>query len=168
MTTMHKNISIEDVNAILADSAFLLESTSSRKRKASIKPKSSTAQKLKSKSSKSSKKPSPKSLINPNNTTEDKTNADIRLSQFIKGNRSTEIDGYEHYYDPEEGRPYTLEEIGNVMGVTRERIRQIEEHALRKLWRYFDIMSKREGMKQTDWMEILNASHKEEDTVYMP
>ena len=31
------------------------------------------------------------------------------------------------------GRQLTLEEIGKVMGVTRERVRQIEAHALRKL-----------------------------------
>ena len=31
------------------------------------------------------------------------------------------------------GRKLTLEEIGQVMGVTRERVRQIEAQALRKL-----------------------------------
>ena len=31
------------------------------------------------------------------------------------------------------GRQLTLEEIGKVMGVTRERVRQLEAHALRKL-----------------------------------
>jgi RNA polymerase primary sigma factor len=33
----------------------------------------------------------------------------------------------------EDGRPRTLEEGGNEFGLTRERIRQIEAHALRKL-----------------------------------
>ena len=33
--------------------------------------------------------------------------------------------------------PFTLEEVGDMMGVTRERIRQIEETAIRKL-RIFD------------------------------
>jgi RNA polymerase primary sigma factor len=33
----------------------------------------------------------------------------------------------------EDGRSYTLEEVGKRFGVTRERIRQIEAKALRKL-----------------------------------
>ena len=31
------------------------------------------------------------------------------------------------------GRSLTLEQIGSIMGVSRERVRQIEAHALRKL-----------------------------------
>jgi RNA polymerase primary sigma factor len=33
----------------------------------------------------------------------------------------------------DDGRPRTLEEVGKEFGLTRERIRQIESHALRKL-----------------------------------
>ena len=33
----------------------------------------------------------------------------------------------------DDGREKTLEEVGNIQGVTRERIRQIEANALRKL-----------------------------------
>jgi len=36
-------------------------------------------------------------------------------------------------YGLRDGRPYTLEEVGQAFGVTRERIRQIETKALRKL-----------------------------------
>ena len=34
-----------------------------------------------------------------------------------------------------DGKTHTLEEIGKVLGVTRERIRQIEQKALRRLKR---------------------------------
>ena len=33
----------------------------------------------------------------------------------------------------EDGKPRTLEEVGKVFGITRERIRQIEAKSLRKL-----------------------------------
>jgi len=36
-------------------------------------------------------------------------------------------------YGIDGGRPYTLEEVGRLFGVTRERVRQIELHAMRKL-----------------------------------
>lgn len=86
----------------------------------------------------------------------------------MRGQRCLVEDGEEHFYDPEGHRTYTLEEIGTVMGVTRERIRQIEEMALRKLWRAFDSMSRREDISPDEWMQILTDSHAGEDTVYIP
>jgi hypothetical protein len=37
------------------------------------------------------------------------------------------------YMETAPARPHTLEEIAQVMGITRERVRQIEAQALRKL-----------------------------------
>lgn len=37
------------------------------------------------------------------------------------------------YYGLEDNKPLTLEEIGNIFGITRERVRQIREQALKKL-----------------------------------
>lgn len=165
-----KTINADAVNAVLVDFA-----SQQKKRQ----PKHSNHQ---NNCSQSSKLRTPKSealrnlkesyleqpLPFPNNTKVDQTNADIRLNEFMRGERTTIINGEEHTYDPEAMRNYTLEEVGSIMGVTRERIRQIEEMALRKMWRSLDIMSKREGMAQSDWMEILTNAHGNEDTIYMP
>ncbi len=35
--------------------------------------------------------------------------------------------------DPEQARPMTLEQVGNIIGVTKERVRQIQNNALEKL-----------------------------------
>jgi RNA polymerase primary sigma factor len=39
-------------------------------------------------------------------------------------------------YGLKDGKPYTLEETGNVLGITRERVRQIQEKALKKIQRF--------------------------------
>ena len=44
-----------------------------------------------------------------------------------------EADVLRYRYGMHDGRTYTLEEVGHIFGVTRERIRQIESKALRKL-----------------------------------
>ena len=44
-----------------------------------------------------------------------------------------------------DGREYTLEEVGRHLGVTRERVRQLEKRALRTL-RYFILRDK--GMQE--------------------
>lgn len=95
------------------------------------------------------------------------TNADVRLREFLRRERSLiEKDGTEHIYDPDEGRVYTLEEVGSVMGVTRERVRQIEEVALRKMWRLIRSINMREDLDENDWIE--GVTHDREDTVYLP
>lgn len=104
----------------------------------------------------------------PNNTKQDQTNADVRLSQFMRGERSTVIDGEEHKYDPSAMRQYTLEEVGAVMGVTRERVRQVEETALRKMWRSLDSISRREGITKSEWMTMLTNGTSTDTTIYMP
>ncbi len=104
----------------------------------------------------------------PNNTKQDQTNADVRLSQFMRGERSTVIDGEEHKYDPSAMRQYTLEEVGAVMGVTRERVRQVEETAIRKMWRALDSISRREGITKSEWMSMLTNGTSTDNTIYMP
>lgn len=41
-------------------------------------------------------------------------------------------------YGLEDGTEHTLEEVGQIMGVTRERIRQIEKKAINKLGRVLE------------------------------
>lgn len=48
------------------------------------------------------------------------------------------------------GRQFTLEEIGQLMGVTRERVRQIEAKALKKL---------RHPMRLSQLAEHANSNH---------
>tara|TARA_R100000152_G_C6770989_1_gene197366 strand:+ start:1121 stop:1417 length:297 start_codon:yes stop_codon:yes gene_type:complete len=64
-------------------------------------------------------------------------------------------DGTEHYYDPSLGRTYTLQEISEVMGVTRERVRQIEQQALKKMFSTFTSVAHSEEMNVMDWFRDL-------------
>ena len=95
------------------------------------------------------------------------TDADNRLKEFIQGIRSTVIDGKEHWYDSKSTRAYTLQEIAHIMGVTRERVRQIEEAGLKRMWRLLSAMSRRENLKPTDWLDIAESKDGDDDTIYM-
>ncbi len=55
----------------------------------------------------------------------------LRESLSILDERQSKI--LELYYGLENNKPLTLEEIGNIFGITRERVRQIREQALKKL-----------------------------------
>jgi len=99
------------------------------------------------------------------------TNADQRLREFLRGERTlTEKDGTESFYDPQEGRTYTLEEVGTVMGVTRERVRQIEAQALCKMWRLIRGINMREELTEDDWINGLSGrgGGERDATVYLP
>jgi len=55
----------------------------------------------------------------------------IHAALEVLNDREREV--LEMRYGLKDGRPHTLEEVGRAFGVTRERIRQIETKALRKL-----------------------------------
>jgi RNA polymerase primary sigma factor len=56
---------------------------------------------------------------------------EIERSLATLGEREAEILRY--YFGLNGTRPHTLEEIGEVFGLTRERVRQIKEKAIKKL-----------------------------------
>ena len=168
---MSNLINTEDESASNADIDFLLESIASMKSMSSEKKNvmsvsSKRTKKLESLdgSRKPSKASSQAEMSNFKNTLLERSTADERLRSFMQG--ELELEG--STYDPEAGKQYTLEEIGTVMGVSRERVRQIEEHTLRKLWRYLDIMSKRENLNREDWLGIFNDGDGGEETIYYP
>lgn len=61
----------------------------------------------------------------------------------------------------EEGRAYTLQEIASVMGVSRERVRQIEAKALRKLHRRLGQILRNEALTPEDAMSMVRNASKE-------
>lgn len=158
------------VSALLAETGSRRENTSR---------KTSRSSRKKPKCSGNSTKPTKAVVLSPKagavktKLKGDSTDADNRLKEFLQGLRSTQLKDeggeiVEHWYDPEANKQYTLQEIAEVMGVSRERVRQIEEEALRKMWRYLSIMNKREGLTSDDWMQIVNQSHNGEATIFMP
>ena len=157
------------VSALLAGRDSPLVSTSK---------KTSQSSRKKPKCSGNSTKPTKASVLNReggliNNHKEDSTDADNRLREFLQGSRSTQLKNdekelVEHWYNPDEGKQYTLQEIADIMGVSRERVRQVEETGLRRMWRFLSIMNKREGLSQEDWLRIFEETHSGESTIYMP
>lgn len=152
-------------------SALLAESVSPR---GNTSRKTSKRSRKKPKCSGTSTKPTKAVVLNQKgsqiNHKEDSTDADCRLREFLQGLRSTKVRDQEdeHWYSRESSRQYTLQEIADIMGVSRERVRQVEDQALRKLWRYLSLMNKREGVEINDWFKILNENSSDEATVYMP
>ena len=57
----------------------------------------------------------------------------IRLNEMLNELKDREKSVIMYRFGLIDGKPYTLEEIGRILNVTRERIRQIEAKALRKL-----------------------------------
>lgn len=164
-----KNTHEDVVTALLAESVSRQESTSKKTSRSSLR---------KPKCSGNSTKPTKGAALNRkggliNNHKEDCTDADNRLREFMMGSRSTRLldenkEEVEHWYDPEAEKSYTLQEIADVMGVSRERVRQVEETALRKLWKYISILNKREGVTEDEMFQQINKSKKSGDTIYMP
>ena len=96
------------------------------------------------------------------------SSADDRLESFIIGETPLVMeDGTEHWHDMQGGRRYTLNEIATVMGVTRERVRQIEQSALKKAFASFSSMARREGENPIDWFRNLfhEIEENHDDTV---
>ena len=78
--------------------------------------------------------------------------SDGQLNAFICGEIPlTYEDGTEHWFDLEANRTYTLHEISLIMGVTRERVRQIQQKGLRKLYAKLASMARVEGENPVDW-----------------
>ena len=162
-------ISTEDADALLADTASRLKNIPLKPYKMLLKKLSSVSSKkriAKYENLSNSKKPCSKQS-QFNNTTEESTDADNRIREFIQGLRSTNIDGKEHWYEPDKCRPYTLQEIAEIMGVSRERVRQVEEQAMKKMWRYLSAMNKRENLNPDDWLKIADDKNGDDPTIYM-
>ena len=150
-----RKASADVVNALLADCVSQRANTSRKTSRPSRRKRKCSAT-----TTKPTKVADPSQQFLCKNNKQDVANADLRLKEFILGLRPGVVDEVEIWHNRENPRPYTLEEIGQIMGVSRERVRQIEEASLRKLWRLLDIMSKREGLKQDDWIKMFNNGAK--------
>ena len=166
---MARDIEEEEESAILADSASRQGKSQSRILRSSLRGYCAMSSRQRTErfmSLDGSRKPSKTS--SHDSTVQDSTDADHRLREFMQGLRSTTLENDEHWYDSERQRPYTLQEIADIMGVSRERVRQIEEAGLRKMWRRLRAMNKRENLNEQDWLQIADDHHGEDRTIYMP
>ena len=59
----------------------------------------------------------------------------IDLETILENLDNREIEILKYYHGIDEFRAFTLEEIGNILGLTRERIRQIKKKSIKKLRR---------------------------------
>jgi len=156
---MEKTTSTDVIAAHLANIASQRESSPTKKStssKDSFKNSEKDSPKKPSNSQKKSVYPKGRvvepSLLAEPNMKEEPVGADERLTLFMNSLLPMRCDdGTEHFYNPEEQRQYTLQEIAGIMGVTRERVRQIEEEAKKKLFAYFCSMARREGDHPLEW-----------------
>lgn len=58
------------------------------------------------------------------------------------------------------GRVYTLDEIGSVMGVTRERVRQIEQRALQKFYFHIKKVMKDDDVTVEQMFDTIRKANK--------
>ena len=75
-----------------------------------------------------------KDAIPPDANLEDES-LRIDLETILDNLDEREIDILKYYHGIDEFRAFTLEEIGNILGLTRERIRQIKKRTLKKIRR---------------------------------
>jgi hypothetical protein len=148
------------VNALLANFASQLGSTSKKT--------SSRSKKPSFESMPESSKPCPKAPAPSAHRMAVQSSADDRLESFIIGESSLRMpDGTDLWHDMAEGRRYTLNEIATVMGVTRERVRQIEQSALKKAFSSFSAMARREGENPIEWFRnMFNEMERNHDGTY--
>ena len=136
------------VNALIADSASRRESTS---KKTSYKKRSITSRDAGQGTPGGTKPKKPPVGLRPQTP-----DADARLTAFICGEMPLQSeDGSEHWHDPKSSQRYTLQDIAEVMGVSRERVRQIEQKALKKAYAVFSTMAHREGENAVLWFRQL-------------
>ena len=148
------------VNALIADFASRLGNTSKKTSSRSKEPSSP--------SEPEPSKPCSKAPVLSAHPTAVQSSADDRLVSFIIGETPMVMgDGVEQWHDMEAGRRYTLNEIATVMGVTRERVRQIEQTAFKKAFSSFSAMARREGENPVEWFRNTFSSleAKNDDTV---